>query len=72
MAHRLAALSLVAAAVAVGYRRKGETAWRKGLPLRRIGGERSAYLTTLGFIAPQMFAGRSAAARGIGRGGRGR
>jgi len=45
------------AAVAVEYRRKGATAWRKGLPLLRIGGERTAYLQTLNYTAPHMFAG---------------
>ncbi len=28
------------AAVSVSYRKKGETAWKEGLPLLRIGGER--------------------------------
>jgi hypothetical protein len=44
------------ASVSVRYRRKGADAWREGLPLLRIGGEETKYLS-LDFVAPSMFAG---------------
>jgi hypothetical protein len=45
------------AAVAVEYRRAGEAAWRTGLPLLRLNGERSVYRETLDYTAPNQFAG---------------
>jgi hypothetical protein len=45
------------AAVAVTHRRKGDTGWRNGLPLLRIGGERTVFEGALDYTAPQMFAG---------------
>ncbi len=44
------------AAVSVFYRRKGDTPWREGLPLLRIGGERINE-NALQFITPHMLAG---------------
>ncbi len=44
------------ATVRVQYRRKGADAWREGLPLLRIGGEETKYLS-LDFKPPSMFAG---------------
>ena len=44
------------AAVSVFYRRKGETPWREGLPLLRIGGERINE-NALQYVTPQMLAG---------------
>jgi hypothetical protein len=44
------------ATVSIRYRRKGTDAWREGLPLLRIGGEETKYLS-LDFTAPSMFAG---------------
>jgi hypothetical protein len=45
------------ATVAVTYRQKGESAWRQGLPLLRIGGERTVFEGALDYTAPNMFAG---------------
>jgi hypothetical protein len=46
------------AAVAVSFRRKGETAWRPALPLVRLQGERIfAANGTIDVISPNMFAG---------------
>ena len=45
------------AAVAVEYRRAGDAAWRQGLPLLRLNGERSVYRETLDYTAPNQFAG---------------
>ncbi len=45
------------ASVAVDYRRTGDREWRSGLPLLRLQGERTAYLETLYYTAPNMFAG---------------
>jgi hypothetical protein len=45
------------AAVAIAYRRSGETQWRQGLPLLRSSGERTVYASTLDYTAPNMFAG---------------
>jgi hypothetical protein len=44
------------AAVAVSYRKKGEQAWKEGLPLLRIGGERILE-NSLHYVTPHMFAG---------------
>jgi hypothetical protein len=44
------------ATVTVRYRRKGTQAWHEGLPLLRIGGEETKYLS-LDFVASPMFAG---------------
>jgi hypothetical protein len=53
------------AAVAVSYRKRGETAWRTGLPLLRLQGEvvsggkprNSDYGRYYDYVAPNMFAG---------------
>jgi hypothetical protein len=45
------------AAVAVSYRKRGESAWRESLPLLRVHGERTFYMDTLYYTAPNMFAG---------------
>src|SRR5687768_6709047 len=45
------------AAVAVAYRRAGEREWRDGLPLLRVQNERTFYVETLYYTAPNMFAG---------------
>lgn len=45
------------AAVAVEYRIKGTDAWRAGLPLLRIGGERTVFMDSLDYTAPNMFSG---------------
>jgi hypothetical protein len=45
------------AEVQTSYRRKGETRWHAGLPLLRMNGERTEYLETLNYTAPNMFAG---------------
>jgi hypothetical protein len=45
------------AAVAVTYRKRGDSDWRKGLPLLRIGGERTVFEGALDYTAPNMFAG---------------
>jgi len=44
------------ASVAVTYRKKGETAWKEGLPLLRLGGER-VNENAFNYIVPNMFAG---------------
>src|SRR6266436_4511420 len=44
------------AAVAVSYRKKGETTWKDGLPLLRIGNERINE-NALQYITPNGFAG---------------
>src|SRR5262245_12511598 len=44
------------AVVAVSYRKKGETAWKEGLPLLRIGNERINE-NSLNYIVPNGFAG---------------
>src|SRR5438093_6170983 len=44
------------ATVAVSYRRKGEQAWKQGLPLLRIGNERINE-NSLHYIVPNGFAG---------------
>ncbi len=44
------------ASVSIRYRRKGTQDWRDGLPLLRVGGEQTRYLS-VDFTAPQMFAG---------------
>ena len=45
------------AAVAVAYRRAGDTDWRDSLPLLRVQNERTFYVETLYYTAPNMFAG---------------
>ena len=45
------------AAVAVAYRRAGEREWRESLPLMRVQNERTHYVETLYYTAPNMFAG---------------
>jgi hypothetical protein len=42
--------------VAVSYRKKGETAWKEGLPLLRLGGERINE-NAFAYVVPNMFAG---------------
>jgi len=42
--------------VAVSYRKKGDTAWKEGLPLLRLGGERINE-NAFAYIVPNMFAG---------------
>src|SRR6476646_3221697 len=44
------------AAVSVSYRKKGEQAWKEGLPLLRLDHERINE-TALQYIVPNMFAG---------------
>ena len=44
------------AVVAVSYRKKGDTAWKEGLPLLRIGNERINE-NALQYIVPNGFAG---------------
>lgn len=45
------------AAAQVRYRRQGESRWRRGLDLLRIGGERTVFQQTLDYTAPHMLAG---------------
>jgi hypothetical protein len=45
------------ASVTVQYRRTGDREWRTGLPLLRLQRERTAYVETLYYTAPNMFAG---------------
>jgi hypothetical protein len=45
------------AAVAVAYRRASERDWRESLPLLRVQNERTYYVETLYYTAPNMFAG---------------
>jgi hypothetical protein len=45
------------AAVAVAYRRSGASEWRASLPLLRVQNERTFYVDTLYYTAPNMFAG---------------
>jgi hypothetical protein len=45
------------AAVAVAYRRAGTSEWRESLPLLRVQNERTFYVETLYYTAPNMFAG---------------
>jgi hypothetical protein len=45
------------AAVAVAYRPAGEREWRESLPLLRVQNERTYYVETLYYTAPNMFAG---------------
>ncbi len=45
------------AAVAVAYRRAGSGDWRESLPLMRVQNERTFYVETLYYTAPNMFAG---------------
>ncbi len=44
------------ASAAVSYRKKGEQAWKEGLPLLRIGNERINE-NAFNYVAPNMFAG---------------
>ena len=41
------------AAVAVTYRKRGDNDWRKGLPLLRIGGDRTVFEGALDYTAPE-------------------
>ena len=43
------------ASVDVSYRKTGETAWRKGLPLARIQNEHLFQRNVFDYIAPNMF-----------------
>ena len=45
------------ASVDVSFRKQGETAWRKGLPLARIQNERIYQPNVFNLVAPNMFAG---------------
>jgi len=45
------------AAVAVSYRKKGDTTWKNALPLLRLKGERVYQASQVDVIAPNMFAG---------------
>ncbi|MFN7984642.1 MAG: hypothetical protein U0Q11_22585 [Vicinamibacterales bacterium] len=45
------------ASVDVSFRKQGETAWRKGLPLARLHGEQTYQRNVFNVIAPNMFAG---------------
>jgi hypothetical protein len=45
------------AAVTVSFRRQGDSAWRDGLPLLRLDGERIYAESRVDVIAPNMFAG---------------
>src|SRR3954468_11511211 len=45
------------ASVEVSYRKAGETAWRKGLPLARIQNEHLFQRNVFDYVAPNMFAG---------------
>lgn len=45
------------ATVSIEYREAGTAAWRPGLPLLRLDGERSVLWDTLDYTAPNMFAG---------------
>jgi hypothetical protein len=45
------------AAVAVSYRKKGDTGWKNALPLLRLQGERIYGESRVDFVAPNMFAG---------------
>ena len=45
------------ATVAVSYRKKGELAWKQGLPLLRLKGERIYSQAQIDVITPNMFAG---------------
>ena len=45
------------ATVTVAYRKKGDADWRTGLPLLRIGSERTVFAGALDYTAPNMFAG---------------
>ena len=45
------------ASVDLSFRKVGETAWRKGLPLARIQNERTYWANVFDLVAPNMFAG---------------
>lgn len=45
------------AEVRMQYRERGESSWREGLDLLRIGGERTVFSPALDYTAPEMFAG---------------
>src|SRR5688572_7461869 len=45
------------AAVAVSFRKQGDTAWREALPLLRLRGERVYAESRVDVVAPNMFAG---------------
>lgn len=45
------------ATATIEFRPRGQRAWRPGLPLLRLGGERTVLWNTLDYTAPNMFAG---------------
>jgi hypothetical protein len=45
------------ASVEVSYRKQGETAWRTGMPLVRLGGEQVFQRNVFNLVTPNMFAG---------------
>jgi hypothetical protein len=45
------------ASVDVSFRKQGDTAWRKGMPLLRLQGEQTWSRNTWNLVAPNMFAG---------------
>ncbi len=45
------------ASASIEYRETGTDAWRAGLPLLRLNGERTVFWDTLDYTAPNMFAG---------------
>ena len=45
------------ASVDVSYRKAGETAWRRGMPLLRLQGERIVQPNSWNLVVPNMFAG---------------
>jgi hypothetical protein len=45
------------ASVDVSFRKQGETAWRKGLPLVRLHGEQTFQRNVFNLVTPNMFAG---------------
>ena len=46
------------AAVDVAYRKAGESAWRTGLPMLRMGGERIFSESRVDVVVPNMFGGQ--------------
>src|SRR3954447_18270631 len=45
------------ASVDVSYRKQGETAWRKAMPLVRLHGEQTFQRNVFNLVTPNMFAG---------------
>ncbi|MEO6341227.1 MAG: hypothetical protein ABIO39_14390, partial [Caulobacteraceae bacterium] len=43
------------AAVAVAYRKKGDTAWSQALPMLRLGGEEIKQGASYNIVVPEMF-----------------